>query len=85
MANKVTPTGTLDWYIKWIASTLILIALTIRASGFSIVLDITLSILGTILWLVVSFMWRDRALIVLNTAALFLMVMLAFRYIKFFH
>ena len=36
MTTKVTPTGTIDWYIKWVASILILIALSLRASGFSV-------------------------------------------------
>ena len=42
MTTKVTPTGTIDWYIKWVASILILIALSLRASGFSVLLDIAL-------------------------------------------
>lgn len=82
MTTKVTPTGTIDWYIKWVASILILIALSLRASGFSVLLDITLSSVGTLMWLIVAFMWKDRALIVVNTAALFLLLVWGLRYLQ---
>ncbi|MGYP001182463995 len=82
MTTKVTPTGTIDWYIKWVASILILIALSLRASGFSVLLDIALSSVGTLMWLIVAFMWKDRALIVVNTAALFLLLVWGLRYLQ---
>ena len=82
MTTKVTPTGTIDWYIKWVASILILIALSLRAYGFSVMLDIALSSVGTLMWLIVAFMWKDRALIVVNTAALFLLLVWGLRYLQ---
>ncbi len=82
MTTKVTPTGTIDWYIKWVASILILIALSLRASGVSVLLDIALSSVGTLMWLIVAFMWKDRALIVVNTAALFLLLVWGLRYLQ---
>jgi hypothetical protein len=37
-------------------------------------IDLSLSVVGIFLWLIVSFMWNDRALIVLNGAGLILLV-----------
>ena len=82
MTTKVTPTGTIDWYIKWVASILILIALSLRASGVSVLLDIALSSVGTLMWLIVAFMWKDRAVDVVNTAALFLLLVWGLRYLQ---
>lgn len=65
-----TPFYTLDWYIKWIASVFILISMSIRGvEGFQLV-DLTFSILGVALWTIVSFIWNDRALIVVNLVGL---------------
>ena len=61
-----TPFYTLDWYIKWIASVFVLGAMSIRGvEGYQMV-DLVLSLVGVGLWTVVSFIWNDRALIILN-------------------
>ena len=66
--NSVTPKYTIDWYIKWTASILILSAISVRASGIPELhsLDMILSWFGVLLWFIVSILWKDRALILLN-------------------
>lgn len=72
--KSATPKYTTDWYIKWIASVFVLIAMSMRGVAGYQFIDLSLSIIGIFLWLIVSFMWNDRALIVLNGAGLILLV-----------
>lgn len=72
--EAVTPKYTLDWYIKWIASVFILISIAFRAADGYILWDLIFGTLGVIGWLIVSIMWRDRALILLNGVSLFMLV-----------
>ena len=58
-----------DWYIKWIASLILIIGMMLRTTQEYPFLDITLSMLGAFGWLIVGLMWKDRALIILNTVA----------------
>ena len=70
ISKSATPKYTLDWYIKWIASVFILGAISMRGiDGFQ-VYDLILSVVGVGLWLVVSVLWKDRALILLNGVGL---------------
>jgi hypothetical protein len=62
-------TQPLDWYVKWVASILILLAIGVRGSNLSHNLDVILSFLGTICWVYVAIAWKDRAMIMMNTAA----------------
>lgn len=66
--KSATPKGDLTWYIKWISSVIVLIAVTIRASGVPELhwIDVLLSWVGAMGWFVVGFMWKDRALVLLN-------------------
>jgi len=75
IVKSATPKGGLDWWIKWSSSIIVLFAISIRASntpnaelfGFPFqIWDIFLSWLGAVGWWIVGFMWRDRALILLN-------------------
>ena len=34
-SNSITPKGDITWYIKWISSIIVLVAVTVRASGVS--------------------------------------------------
>ncbi len=68
--KSATPKYTIDWYIKWIASFFILGALSMRGVEGLQVEDLTLSIIGVFLWLIVSVIWKDRALILLNGVGL---------------
>ena len=72
--KSATPKYTLDWYVKWIASIFVMAAMSLRGlEGFQIV-DLTLSIIGIALWLVVSILWKDRALILLNGVGLLFLI-----------
>ena len=68
--KSATPKYTLDWFIKWVASFFILGALSMRGVEGLQVEDLTLSIIGVFLWLIVSVIWKDRALILLNGVGL---------------
>ena len=64
--KSATPKYTLDWYVKWIASVLVLAAMSTRGMSDLLLWDLSLSVVGISLWLWVSIMWNDRALILLN-------------------
>ena len=72
--KSATPKYTLDWYIKWVASFFVLSAMSIRGVEEFALLDLQLSIIGIFLWLIVSFLWKDRALIMLNGAGLLFLI-----------
>jgi len=63
-----------DWYVKWAATAAILTSVLFRNAGPDYrEYDLAIGTIGTILWLWVSIMWRDRALILLNGAMTFLL------------
>jgi hypothetical protein len=66
--NSVTPKYDITWYVKWIASIIVLIGITIRASGVVQLqwIDIVCSWIGAAGWFFVGFKWNDRALMILN-------------------
>ena len=68
--KSATPKYTADWYIKWISSVIVLCAMSIRGVPELVFYDLILSVVGIFGWLIVSFMWRDRALILLNSFGL---------------
>ena len=72
--KSATPKYTADWYIKWVASVFVLSAMSIRGIDGLQQTDLILSIIGITLWLVVSFLWRDRALIILNGTGLVFLI-----------
>jgi len=79
--KSATPKYTKDWYIKWVASAIVLVAMSLRGiEGYQFI-DLSLSVVGIFLWLIVSFMWNDRALIVLNGARLILLLRNLLNYI----
>lgn len=69
--KSATPKGTLDWYLKWIGSIWLLVAIALRSTGLPElqVYDVLLSFSGTLMWAVVGFIWRDRAIIIINAVA----------------
>ena len=72
MVNKVTPTDTVDWYIKWIASGFGLLAVVCRSvEEIPNNLDLYFSFIGTLGWAYVGFLWHDRAIMILNGILLF--------------
>ncbi len=68
MIKKLTPIGTLDWYIKWIASVIILIGMCLTSINF-MPYNLFFHLVGVVGWLVVGVMWHDRALMVVNSVA----------------
>ncbi len=56
------------WYTKWFSSIVVMVAMTLRSTGETTLLvwDLYLSTIGIFGWLVVSLLWKDRALILLN-------------------
>ena len=66
MNEPRNPKYTLDWYLKWVASIIVLCAMSIRGVSEYAQIDLYLSIVGIGLWLWVSLIWNDRALILLN-------------------
>ncbi len=70
--QKLTPTHTLDWYIKWVAS-LVLIVGVILTSNNVFPANLIFHALGMFGWFIVGILWNDRALIVINAVTLALM------------
>jgi len=59
-----------DWYLKWVASILVMISLVMRSAGVDYrMYDLMFGLAGIVLWTWVSIIWRDRALIMLNTVS----------------
>jgi ABC-type siderophore export system fused ATPase/permease subunit len=70
--KSATPKQDLSWYIKWIASAFILASMSIRGIPELAMFDIILSIIGVTGWMWVGFLWKDRALILLNGVGIIL-------------
>ena len=71
--NKQTPTHTLDWYIKWIAS-FILVGGVILTSNNIYPLNLMVHAIGMFGWFIVAIIWNDRALLVINAVSLVLLI-----------
>ncbi len=57
------------WYLKWAASIVLIIAMIFTANNIY-PLNMILHSVGIGGWLIVSIMWNDRSLIVVNAVAL---------------
>ena len=63
-----------DWYLKWIASVIVLCSLALRSAGPEYrIYDLLFGTVGIALWTWVSVIWRDRALIMLNGISFFML------------
>lgn len=71
-----TPKYTLDWYVKWVATIVIVLSVSARATGIESlqIFDLWGSLMGASLWWWVSFVWRDRALMVVNGVVGFIVI-----------
>ena len=61
------------WLVKWIATIFVMVAITSRSAGYNEIfhtIDLICTFCGTTGWLYVSIAWKDRALIMMNTAIL---------------
>ena len=79
--KSATPKYTVDWYVKWIASIFILAALSMRGLEGLQIYDLVCSIIGIGLWLWVSIVWKDRALVMLNGVGLLCLLRNLFVYL----
>ena len=68
--KSATPKYTVDWYLKWVSSVVVLMAMSMRGVPELVVYDLYLSVVGIFGWLLVSIIWQDRALILLNSFGL---------------
>ena len=67
--KSATPKQDLSWYIKGASSFTLLSAMMLRGAQILPTYDLTLSFIGCVGWLYVGILWKDRALVLLNTAA----------------
>ena len=67
--NKITPTHTYDWYVKW-AATLVLMVGMITTSQNIYPINLFINLIGLVGWLVVAIAWHDRALIAINAVGI---------------
>ena len=74
IVKSATPKHDLSWYVKWASSIVVLCALSLRGIDGLQMYDLMLSIVGLAGWLWVGFLWKDRALILLNGAGLLLLI-----------
>ncbi len=72
--KSATPKYTLDWYVKWVASVFVLAGMSMRGIDGLQLYDLSVSMVGIALWLWVSVLWKDRALILLNSAGLLFLI-----------
>lgn len=70
------------YYLKWIATVFVLIAVACRSvEEIDRIYDVIFSWIGTGMWLVVSLAWKDRALILLNAVMSFMLFVSLLRYL----
>lgn len=74
IVKSATPKGDLSWYVKWVSSALIFIAVMFRSQGPEWnYLDQVFSLVGCMGWTWVGLLWKDRALIILNSVLVFIL------------
>ena len=66
IVKSATPKQDLSWYVKWISSFFILVSMSMRGIEGLQMYDLILSLIGVSGWMWVGFLWKDRALILLN-------------------
>ena len=78
-SKTVTPYYTLDWYIKWVSSIVLIVGMMLTANNI-FPINLYFHIVGLIGWFIVSMMWNDRALIIINAIGLSIFVNGLLRY-----
>ncbi len=71
--KKLAPTQTLDWYIKWIASIFLIIGVILTSNNIY-PMNILFHAIGMFGWFIVSILWNDRALLVINAVSLAILI-----------
>ena len=79
--NKITPAHGLSWYIKWLASIVLVHAMAFTALDMY-PYNMYLQFVGVLGWFFVGMLWQDRALIVLNAIGLVFLGMGIFKYLN---
>ncbi len=72
MLDKQTPTHTVDWYVKWVASIIIIISVILTSNNIY-PLNLFFYAAGQSGWFIVALLWNDRALLVINAVSLALL------------
>jgi uncharacterized membrane protein len=63
--NKITPKGDITWWVKWVASIILLVSLTLTSTNL-FPLNLFFMVVGCVAWAWVGYMWHDRSLLLLN-------------------
>ena len=61
--KSTTPTGTVDWYVKWIANCLSVCGIFLMSAGFTSFGQVSYA-LSAIGWVFVGIQWSDRAIMI---------------------
>ena len=61
--KSATPKYTVDWYVKWFSSVVLICAISIRSAQINPLLDLILSFTGMVGWTYVSIVWKDSSTI----------------------
>ena len=67
--KKITPYKDLSWYIKWISSFILLCGMLLTTKQITPI-NLYFHAVGVSGWLIVGYLWHDRALIFINSIAL---------------
>jgi len=62
-AKPTTPVGTVDWYVKWVATVLTVSGVFTISAGFSVIGQF-MYIASAICWIFVGMQWSDRAIMI---------------------
>ena len=66
--TPTTPTGTVDWYVKWAATILAVVGVFAISAGFTVNGQIAY-LLSSICWVFVGMQWSDRAIMIGSSIA----------------
>ena len=61
--KSTTPTGTVDWYVKWLATCLSVCGIFLMSAGFTNLGQVSYA-LSAIGWVFVGIQWSDRAIMI---------------------
>ena len=61
--KSTTPTGTVDWYVKWLATCLSVCGIFLMSAGFTSLGQVSYA-LSAIGWVFVGIQWSDRAIMI---------------------
>jgi len=64
----------LEWYVKWIATLIIMISVTMLAGSWFYPYSIILQFIGNCFWIWAGFLWQERAVILTNAFCNFIIL-----------